>query len=167
LRTNAWRFASGYYDVSTGLYKFGIRYYDATVGRWPQRDPVGGSLQETVKGNPYLYAGDDPVNMVDPTGRDCVIDALLNSAGAIVTTVGAVRAWMGSLAAADAEAAAATADSATTLADGSIGYVSFESLALPGVGEVLGSLVIGLGIASPGYFEAEAIATCTNQVFPL
>ncbi len=69
LRTNAWRYASGYYDVSTGLYKFGIRYYDATTGRWTQRDPVGGSLQETTKVNPYVYAGDDPINMVDPSGR--------------------------------------------------------------------------------------------------
>jgi RHS repeat-associated protein len=69
LRTNAWRYASGYYDVSTGLYKFGIRYYDAATGRWTQRDPVGGSLTETVKANPYVYAGDDPVNLVDPSGR--------------------------------------------------------------------------------------------------
>jgi RHS repeat-associated protein len=69
LRTNAWRYASGYYDVSTGLYKFGIRYYDATMGRWTQRDPVGGSLTETVKVNPYVYAGDDPVNMVDLGGN--------------------------------------------------------------------------------------------------
>ncbi len=52
LRTNTWRYASGYYDVSTGLYKFGIRYYDATTGRWTQRDPVGGSLQETTKVKP-------------------------------------------------------------------------------------------------------------------
>jgi RHS repeat-associated protein len=72
LRTNAWRYASGYYDVSTGLYKFGIRYYDAATGRWTQRDPVGGSLTETVKANPYVYAGDAPVNMVDPNGRDAI-----------------------------------------------------------------------------------------------
>jgi RHS repeat-associated protein len=72
LRTNAWRYASGYYDVSTGLYKFGIRYYDAAIGRWTQRDSVGGSLTETVKVNPYVYAGDDPVNLVDPSGRDAV-----------------------------------------------------------------------------------------------
>ena len=70
LRTNAWRYAGGYYDVSTGLYKFGIRYYDAATGRWTQRDPVGGSLTEMVKVNPYVYAGDDPVNEVDPSGRD-------------------------------------------------------------------------------------------------
>jgi RHS repeat-associated protein len=72
LRTNAWRYASGYYDVSTGLYKFGIRYYDAATGRWTQRDPVGGSLLETVKANPYVYAADDPVNLVDPSGRDAI-----------------------------------------------------------------------------------------------
>ncbi len=72
LQANAWRYASGYYDVSTGLYKFGIRYYDAATGRWTQRDPVGGSLLETVKANPYVYAGDDPVNNVDPSGRDFI-----------------------------------------------------------------------------------------------
>lgn len=65
LQQNAWRYASGYDDVSTGLYKFGIRYYDATTGRWTQRDPVGGSLQETTKANPYVYADDDPVNETD------------------------------------------------------------------------------------------------------
>jgi hypothetical protein len=27
-------------------------------------------LLETVKVNPYVYAGDDPVNMVDLTGKD-------------------------------------------------------------------------------------------------
>jgi RHS repeat-associated protein len=72
LRTNAWRYASGYYDVSTGLYKFGIRYYDAVTGRWTQRDPVGGSLAEMVKVNPYVYAADDPINMVDPNGQDAI-----------------------------------------------------------------------------------------------
>ena len=54
------------------MYKFGIRYYDAATGRWTQRDPVGGSLAETVKVNPYVYANDDPVNMVDPSGAFCI-----------------------------------------------------------------------------------------------
>jgi len=72
LQTNAWRYASGYYDVSTGLYKFGIRYYDAATGRWTQRDPVGGSLLEIVKVNPYGYAGDDPVNETDLSGKSAI-----------------------------------------------------------------------------------------------
>jgi RHS repeat-associated protein len=95
LRTNAWRYASGYYDVSTGLYKFGIRYYDATTGRWTQRDPVGGSLTETVKVNPYVYANDDPVNLVDPSGAEScgftvtglVVLAVVAAAGIIALTV--------------------------------------------------------------------------------
>jgi RHS repeat-associated protein len=79
------RYASSYYDVSTRLYKFGIRYYDAATGRWTQRDPVGGSLTETVKGNPYVYAGDDPVNMVDPSGRGGITNvALFDCIGSLI-----------------------------------------------------------------------------------
>ncbi|WP_126579431.1 RHS repeat-associated core domain-containing protein [Tengunoibacter tsumagoiensis] len=52
---NPWKYAGG--------------YYDPTVGRWTQRTPVGGSLQETLKGNPYVYAGNNPVNEVDPSGQ--------------------------------------------------------------------------------------------------
>jgi RHS repeat-associated protein len=105
LRTNAWCYASGYYDVSTGLYKFGIRYYDATTGRWTQRDPVGGSLTETVKVNPYVYANDDPVNLVDRSGRaNCAPQVtgayyvLVGSAIAIVAIVAAPVTAIGILA---------------------------------------------------------------------
>ncbi len=69
---NPWKFAAGYLDSSTGLYKFGTRYYDPTLGRWTQQDPVGGSLGDLNSDNRYTYAGDDPVNAVDPSGRDCV-----------------------------------------------------------------------------------------------
>jgi RHS repeat-associated protein len=76
--------------VSTGLYKFGIRYYDATTGRWTQRDPVGGSLLEMVKVNPYVYAGDNPVNLVDPSGRAGVTNAaFLDCLGSVGVAAGA------------------------------------------------------------------------------
>ncbi len=67
---NPWQFQSGFYDNSTGLYKFGERYYDPTVGRWTQRDPVAGSLADVEGLNRYLFVGDDPVNVVDPSGKD-------------------------------------------------------------------------------------------------
>ena len=66
---NPWKYAGGYLDGSTGLYKYGIRYYDPQVGRWTQRTPVGGSLAETLKANPYVYADDTPVNEIDPSGK--------------------------------------------------------------------------------------------------
>ena len=46
---NPWRFAGGFYDSATGLLKYGIRYYDPTIGRWTQCAPIAGSLQETHK----------------------------------------------------------------------------------------------------------------------
>lgn len=68
--------AGGYYDSITGLTKFGIRFYDPQFGRWTQRTPIGGTLQETLKANPYVYADNDPVNEVDPNGRDGIDCAL-------------------------------------------------------------------------------------------
>jgi len=67
---NPWKFAGGYLDSSTSLYKFGTRYYDPSLGRWTQQDPVGGSLGDLNSANRYTYANDDPVNVVDPSGRD-------------------------------------------------------------------------------------------------
>ena len=36
-----WRFAGGYLDAATGLYKFGTRYYEPATGRWTQPHPSG------------------------------------------------------------------------------------------------------------------------------
>ena len=52
------------------MYKFGVRYYDPTLGRWTQQDPLGGSLFDPSTGNRYIYANDDPTNLTDPTGAD-------------------------------------------------------------------------------------------------
>jgi RHS repeat-associated protein len=81
---NPWKFAGGYLDSSTSLYKFGTRYYDPSLGRWTQQDPVGGSLGDLNSANRYTYANDDPVNVVDPSGRDCqgaVFNGLLQIVG--------------------------------------------------------------------------------------
>jgi RHS repeat-associated protein len=49
-------------NVPNGLYHFGERYYDPTTGRWTQPDPASGMTN-------FTFAGDDPINQIDPTGE--------------------------------------------------------------------------------------------------
>jgi len=58
-------FAGGLHDPDTGLVRFGARDYDAEVGRWTAKDPIGFDGGDT---NLYAYVGNDPVNCVDPLG---------------------------------------------------------------------------------------------------
>ncbi|MCA1703577.1 MAG: RHS repeat-associated core domain-containing protein, partial [Actinobacteria bacterium] len=78
LPPNPWRYAGGALDA-TGLYHFGARYYDPNLGRWTQQDSVV-SLGDPANANRYAYAGDDPVNFVDPTGLYDVTDAISDAA---------------------------------------------------------------------------------------
>jgi RHS repeat-associated protein len=69
------RYAGGYDDANTTggeqLYKFGERYYDPSLGRWTQIDPVDNPFD--LQGwNQYKYAGDDPANLTDLSGT-CIL----------------------------------------------------------------------------------------------
>ena len=82
-------FAGGLYDPDTGLVRFGARDYDASVGRWTNKDPIlfdGGSM------NLFGYSVNDPINRRDANGKAF--------GGAIVGGIvcaGVGGAWLGSL----------------------------------------------------------------------
>jgi RHS repeat-associated protein len=61
-------FAGGLYDQHTGLVRFGARDYDAEIGRWTARDPIGLAAGSNV----YTYVEGDPVNKLDPEGMQTV-----------------------------------------------------------------------------------------------
>ena len=78
-----WNAAYGYeWDcfAGTGLYHVGARAYDPRTARWLQRDPI-----DAASGDPnlYRYAGNDPVNQVDPDGTRWDYHDLLDVAGFI------------------------------------------------------------------------------------
>ncbi len=166
--TNAWCYASGYYDVSTGLYKFGIRYYDAVTGRWTQRDPVGGSLLETTKANPYVYT-DDPINMVDPSGKSpfasflmclgalgtaaagigTMILSLVSSTGILGGIIGGIVSWTTS---------AFTISASTASILDAIG-AAVGLLGGPATLLIASALLLGVGIG----MGLAAIAICENR----
>ncbi|RYD46318.1 MAG: hypothetical protein EOP83_29840, partial [Verrucomicrobiaceae bacterium] len=59
-------FAGGLYDRDTKLTRFGARDYDAETGRWTAKDPIRFAGGDS---NLYAYVGNDPVNLIDPSGR--------------------------------------------------------------------------------------------------
>ena len=46
---------------------FGARFYDTFTARWTTRDPLAGIYHSL---SPYNYCGGNPVNLVDPDGKD-------------------------------------------------------------------------------------------------
>ncbi|MFP5459014.1 MAG: RHS repeat domain-containing protein [Bacteriovoracia bacterium] len=59
-------FAGGLYDQDTKLVKFGARDYSPAVGRWLSKDPI---LFAGGDANLYGYVLQDPVNLIDPSGK--------------------------------------------------------------------------------------------------
>jgi len=60
-------FAGGLYDADTQLVRFGARDYDAEVGRWTSKDPIGFAGSES---NLFSYVFGDPLNWIDPNGQE-------------------------------------------------------------------------------------------------
>ena len=48
------------------------RYYNPLTGRFMSRDPEDHSPTNPKELDTYLYTGGDPVNAIDPTGRDTI-----------------------------------------------------------------------------------------------
>ena len=62
--TSSFGYGGQYLDAATGLSDMRARYYDPATGEFMSVDP---DVSQTDR--PYAYAGDDPVNESDPTGR--------------------------------------------------------------------------------------------------
>jgi RHS repeat-associated protein len=57
--------------IENGVRKtYSARYYNPNTGRFMSRDPFDGYIDVPVTLHKYLYAGSDPVNRRDPSGRD-------------------------------------------------------------------------------------------------
>jgi RHS repeat-associated protein len=57
-------FSTKYTDTETSLCYYGLRYYNPSTGRWPNRDPI----EEQGGQNLYGMLGNDAVNFVDMFG---------------------------------------------------------------------------------------------------
>jgi RHS repeat-associated protein len=69
------------YDQDLNLYYLRARYYNPATGRFIERDPLDGYISIPVTLHKYLYAGGDPVDEVDPTGRATYTNPANQTAG--------------------------------------------------------------------------------------
>ena len=56
-------------DAETGLDYFGARYYSSSPARWLSADILATRIYDPQSLNKYTYVRNDPVNLVDPDGR--------------------------------------------------------------------------------------------------
>ncbi len=77
---NPFGFADSYTDPQSGFVYLINRWYDPSTGQFLSVDPL-----VDATGQAYSYAGDDPVNLIDPTGlSDCGVLSLLCDIGDFV-----------------------------------------------------------------------------------
>ncbi|MCU1264914.1 MAG: repeat-associated core domain protein [Acidobacteria bacterium] len=81
---NRRKFATTERDDTTGLDHTWFRKYESLSGRWTSPDPYLGSMtpDNPQSFNRYSYTGNDPVNLIDPTGLFCIeYDTFINTGG--------------------------------------------------------------------------------------
>jgi RHS repeat-associated protein len=84
------------FDVDAQQYYLRARYYDPSNGRFNQPDTYAGNNSDPQSLHKYLYAGCDPVNGIDPSGKQFTLGELLIGVaiiGIIVSVSWALNQW--------------------------------------------------------------------------
>jgi RHS repeat-associated protein len=81
------------FDPDLGFYYLRARYYNPQTGRFMSRDPEDGNPVDPATLHKYLYADGDPVNGIDPLGREVLVEysfinASITKAGAYLALAG-------------------------------------------------------------------------------
>jgi len=83
--TNRQRYGLTERDATTGLDHTLWRKHENLSGRWTSPDPLRGTIGAPQSFNAYTYAGNDPVNFIDPMGLD---------PQGIIDSVGGIGSWV-------------------------------------------------------------------------
>lgn len=85
--TNHYMFTGEERDSETGLDYFGDRHYGSSLGRFMQPDePLNDQeTRDPQSWNLYSYVRNNPLNRIDPDGRDCIYTSGQSSSSVTVT----------------------------------------------------------------------------------
>ncbi|MGQ9610193.1 MAG: RHS repeat-associated core domain-containing protein [bacterium] len=67
--TNNYLFTGEQYDPNVGFYYLRARHYNPAYGRFISMDPWQGDIFEPATLHKYVYAYNNPLNYIDPTGK--------------------------------------------------------------------------------------------------
>jgi RHS repeat-associated protein len=82
---NEVKYTGAVHDVSTGLYYMNARHYNPKTGRFISQDTYQGNAYDPWTQHLYTYTGNNPINMVDPTGH-AFVDIKPTSTGELYVT---------------------------------------------------------------------------------
>ena len=145
---NPFRYKGYYYDVETGLFMMGHRYYSPELCRFIQPDDIEYLDPENINGlNLYCYCFNNPIMYVDPDGHEpkwwqwalfgVGVALVAVAAGMAIIGTGGVAAFgMGAL------IGSLSIGAVGAVAGGAIGY------ATEGVDGILGGALAGFGIGA-------------------
>ena len=77
LTANEYLYTGEQYDPNVRFYYLRARYYAQDVGRFTSRDPASGRLFDPPTLHRYTYCAGNPVNFIDPSGREFSLPALI------------------------------------------------------------------------------------------
>jgi RHS repeat-associated protein len=94
---NSYLFAGEQRDPNLGLDYLRARYLDVNSGRFYGRDPFEGIFKIPNSLHPYIYTGNNSVNLIDPSGLSFLFTSIIDfgfqiNSGAIVRTSSAAAA---------------------------------------------------------------------------
>jgi RHS repeat-associated protein len=71
---NNYLYCGEQYDSNVGMYYLRARYYKPDTGRFWTMDTFEGRYEEPQSLHKYIYGANDPVNLIDPSGHDELVE---------------------------------------------------------------------------------------------
>jgi RHS repeat-associated protein len=76
---NTYLYSGERFDSNLNLYHLRARYYNLLTGRFETMDPVPGKILNPRTLHKYVYAANNPVNQIDPSGQDALEVSLIEA----------------------------------------------------------------------------------------
>jgi len=91
---NYYRYSGEQYDPNLGFYYLRDRYMNPNSGRFLSRDSFAGKSFDPVTLHRYTYCGNDPINHLDPSGKDFGIIEIAVVAVVALVILGGIYAYL-------------------------------------------------------------------------